>query len=984
MLHAQELKYTSSNDNWDCDSLGNHRVVVHFDGIAKVAKVQIEWRRRDFEPEKKNIIIEDAQTHKRIKNITRGTINREFGELYFEPTSGTGNYYVYYLPYKPSGRSNYPQSIYPNFENTADPTWIRSLQELSNIIEAKVVEIQSINGFNSFYPMEVIATSAEAKKITDANANNPFVVFTEDRLHPIKMTKDLPQRWILTGNNNSFEGESRKGEYYTFQLGIFALQDVKNIQVKFTNLKSTNGIEISSSKINCININGINWDGSPLTKKVDVQKGIIQALWCGVDVPKDIQEGSYKGVATIASDNGFSKEIEITINVNNEIAEDGGAGEPWKQTRLKWLNSTMAQENTVIPPYIPLVVKDKSINLLGRKVELNNDGFPKSIQASFTPEMTSLSDKPKDIINKPIEIICQDDKANQVKWKNGGLKFTETTAGIVSWKAENISSNLQMNVNASLEFDGFISYRVAITASEDISLSDIRMSIPMNPDAAKYMMGLGQKGGYRPENFEWKWDVANKNQDGAWIGDVNAGLQFSLRAENYVRPLNTNFYLQKPLNLPPSWGNEGNGGIKVSKQGNSVMVNNYSGPRKMKKGETLYYSFTLLVTPFHPINTDFQWSNRFYHKHSPIDTVISKGATIVNIHHANEINPYINYPFIAHKQMKEYIDEAHAKGIKVKIYNTVRELSNRAYETYPLRSLGHEVYTPGTGGGFAWLQEHICDDYIAAWFVPELKDAAIINSGMSRWHNYYVEGMNWLVNNVGIDGLYLDDVAFDRTTMKRIKRVLTQNGHPGIIDLHSANQYNKRDGFINSGVLYMEHFPYLNRLWFGEYFDYNNNSPEFFLTEVSGIPFGLMGEMLQDGGNPWRGMVYGMTNRMPWTENSDPRPIWKVWDDFGIKQSQMIGYWVENCPVKTSRGDIIATVYKKNKSALIAIASWANEDVNVHLKIDWKALGIDPSKAMLIAPEVKSFQQPFTIKPTDSFRVQKSKGYLLILTEIKK
>jgi hypothetical protein len=35
-----------------------------------------------------------------------------------------------------------------------------------------------------------------------------------------------------------------------------------------------------------------------------------------------------------------------------------------------------------------------------------------------------------------------------------------------------------------------------------------------------------------------------------------------------------------------------------------------------------------------------------------------------------------------------------------------------------------------------------------------------------------VEGMNWLTQNVGIDGIYLDDVAFDRVTMKRIKRVL--------------------------------------------------------------------------------------------------------------------------------------------------------------------------------------------------------------------
>ena len=49
----------------------------------------------------------------------------------------------------------------------------------------------------------------------------------------------------------------------------------------------------------------------------------------------------------------------------------------------------------------------------------------------------------------------------------------------------------------------------------------------------------------------------------------------------------------------------------------------------------------------------------------------------------------------------------------------------------------------------------------------------------------------------------------------------------------------------------MEHFPYLNRLWFGEYFDYEKNKPDFFfLTEVSGIPFGLMGEMLQNDGKP--------------------------------------------------------------------------------------------------------------------------------------
>ena len=329
--------------------------------------------------------------------------------------------------------------------------------------------------------------------------------------------------------------------------------------------------------------------------------------------------------------------------------------------------------------------------------------------------------------------------------------------------------------------------------------------------------------------------------------------------------------------------------------------------------------------------------------------------------------------------MKSYIDSAHRMGLKVKIYNTVRELSNHAYETFPMRSLGHEIYSPGKGGGFSWLQEHVGNDYIAAWFVPEIKDAAIVNSGMSRWHNYYVEGMNWLTQNVGIDGIYLDDVAFDRVTMKRIKRVLTKDGHPGIIDLHSANQYNKSDGFNNSANLYMEHFPYLNRLWFGEYFDYEKNGPDFFLTEVSGIPFGLMGEMLQDGGNPWRGMIYGMTNRYPWTEDADPRPIWKFWDEFGMQDTQMIGYWSSNCPVTTNNEKVLASVYKKNGAALVSIASWAEDDTEVLLNINWDKLGIDPAKATITAKEIKNFQPGKVFNVNELIPVKRGKGWLLIL-----
>lgn len=982
-LFAQNIPRTNCDDCWNPDSLGNHRAVVTVSGQSKVVKVVIPWRRNDIHPELKRIIVQDAKTNEEVLNVKTFTVDRESGEIAFEPISGSGNYYVYYMPYKNEGRSNYPKGIYLKPENTASQEWLHSIGTGKNIPSAKVTGFQSINEFNSYNPMEIIATKKETAKLIQQNKDQPYLIFPEDRLHSIRMKNDLPERWIRKGIKTSFTDTAMKGENFACQLGIYALQDLKNIQLHFSDLTNSNGKIIASKNMSCLNTDGTDYTGKPMHKTVDVEKGEIQPLWALINVPEDIPEGVYSGNITVStSGNSGAKSINIHLVVSNETAKNHGVNEPWKMTRLTWLNSTMAQENTVIAPYTALEVSGDTISLLGRKVILDKTGLPKQIQTFFTPEMTGYQKEPNNLLEESIHFhFTKKSDSKDISLKNEGIKFTLKQPGTVQWTSTNTSSELKMEVEGSIEFDGFVSYEVKVTALQDIDLGNISMHIPFEKNEAAYIMGLNLKGEKRPDSVLWKWDVAHKNQDGAWIGNVNAGLHYSLRDQNYVRPLNTNFYLQKPLLLPTSWGNDNKGGIDIFEKGKSVLSNNYTGPRAMKKGEVLYFNFNLLITPFHPINTDFQWATRFYHAYRPIDTIKATGATIINIHHATAINPYINYPFIAWKAMKAYIDSAHAVGLKVKIYNTIRELSDHAYETFAMRSLNHEIYSLGKGGGFSWLQEHLGADYIAGWFVPELKDAAIINSGMNRWHNYYVEGMNWLTQKVGIDGIYLDDVAFDRVTMKRIKRVLTKDGHPGIIDLHSANQYDKADGWNNSANLYMEHFPYLNRLWFGEYFDYEHNSPDFFLTEVSGIPFGLMGEMLQGGGNPWRGMIYGMTNRMPWSDNADPRPIWKLWDDFGMQGTHMIGYWSKNCPVKTDNNKVLATVYQKEGQSLISIASWADDHVEVSLNIDWKKLGIDSSKASITAPEVKNFQHARTFKVGEKIPVEKGKGWLLIVKE---
>ncbi len=982
-VSAQTITYTACPGCWNSDSLGNHRAVVRFDGPGTTAHASVPWRLPLAGPFNHRIIVQDAKTGKRI-DATPGALTRESGEIFF-PAAAKGHYYVYYLPYKNEGKSNYPKGVYLRPDSSVTPIAISAPRNCT------VIGFQSIDSFNTFYPMEVIATARETAALRSKYPTQPFLVFPEDRDYPIRMRYDLPYRWVRTGagadlsasgRQGELTGSAHRGEYYAYQLGVYAQQPLEDLQVVFSDLSNAAGQSISADASSCINTTGVGYDNHPFTKTVDVPAGQVQALWCGVDIPASATPGDYTGTVTVTAKHCPPTTIRLHFTVSSVLATGGGADEPEKMTRLKWLNSTLDQDNTVIAPYTALTVQgDTVINLLGRSVQLNQQGFPQQISTFFTPEMTGMSDSPNNLLTERIHfhfIRLADGK--DIELKPEGVQYTAKSAGTVAWRAASVADELRMDVGASLEFDGFLTYTVRITALKDLELKDIVMHIPFQKQQATYMMGLGQKGGYRPDSvYHWKWDVAHKNQDGAWVGAVNAGLQYSLRDERYTRPLNTNFYLQKPLLAPTSWANGGNGGIDIGMKGQTMLANNYSGPRRLRKGDTLFYNFNVLITPFHTLNTDFQWATRFYHKYDDLQTIKATGATVINIHHATPINPWINYPFIEWRKMKGFIDTAHSLGLKVKIYNTVRELSDHVYEIFALRSLGTEIYTPGPGKGFSWLQEHLDDDYIPAWFVPELKDAAVINSGMSRWHNYYVEGMNWLVQHVGIDGIYLDDVAFDRITMKRIKRVLTQDGHPGIIDLHSANQYNPRDGFNNSANLYMEHFPYLNRLWFGEYFDYEKNPPDFFLTEVSGIPFGLMGEMLEGGGNPWRGMVYGMTNRMPWSDDADPRPIWKVWDEFGMQGTKLIGYWSPACPVKTGSNAVPATVYEKPGALLVSLASWAAADTSVRLDIDWKRAGIDPARASIDAPEITHFQAARHFAVGDAIPVQKGKGWLLVI-----
>ncbi len=495
-------------------------------GGAPVVRARIPWRRRDETPERKALVVVDGRNGHEIRNVVRLAISRESGDIAFQPTGGPGIYYVYYLPYRVSRPVNYPKVDYPEWRDTADAAWSASVNA-STLPEAEFVGLESVDEFDRFIETETIATAAETGALLAHYPNRRYLVFLEDRSRPIRMTRDLPRSWVERGPGQSFRGSAAPGEFYTFQLGVWAVRAALNdVRVSF-----------GAAGFRCFNQGGIDWQSRPFRRVVNVEKGSVQPVWCGVTAPG----GGIDTTITVTAAGEPETRVPFHLEVGGEPLRNAGDDDPSRLSRLRWLDSTLAVDDGIVPPYTPVRVEGRNIGVLGREIVLGPLGLPDSIRSYFDIEMTHLAAKPRELLAGPVELVAKG-TGPELRWAGDGVQFTNRAEGVAAWVSRMHAGPLRASIDGSAEFDGNVEFSIALSAKENIDLDDVLLEIPLRVDVARYAMGLGLKGGRAPESFDWKWDVEH-NQDSAWIGDVNAGLQFSLHDDRYSRPLNTNFYL---------------------------------------------------------------------------------------------------------------------------------------------------------------------------------------------------------------------------------------------------------------------------------------------------------------------------------------------------------------------------------------------------------------------------------------------------------
>ena len=972
------IPFMVATDQWKVDLRGHHRAVVKVtDGTAEGVVAKLPWRRPDLRIDTKKIIVTDAEDNE-IKDVMVTELMPEKGEIIFRPSAGAGTYYIYYLPYR--WRTNYGDARYGNPWNDylapeydASKDWsdavVRSKDDLP---EAAVECFESVSRFNFWSPMGLIATKEEMEAVK-AESGEDMIVFPEDRAYPIQLTCQLPAKWTKVPKPE-FKGLALKNEYYTWQLGVWAAgKELKNVRVKFSGLKNGNSV-IGPDEMTCFNQEGTNWDGSHLEFDVDVPEDKVQALWCGVQIPEDAKAGTYKGEAMVSADGVEPQTIGLAIKVSSKVLVDQGDSETWRHSRLRWLNSTIALDNEPVAPYKEMNLDGNVIEATGRKVTVGPNGMVQKISING-----------KEVLEVPQQIIVSTGKG-EVTFSADNLNIKKEAAGLVTWTASSEQQGIKFVMDGNMEFDGHMHFNINVSSEDELEVRDVKLVTSYSPYSSEYFMGIGYDGGSRPASHTYRWDGP---YDSYWIGGVQAGLHTEFRGGTYHGPLIADY---KPAPTPV-WSNGGMGSVTVNgAKGKPAAVTASTGRRIIGK-DLINFEFNLLITPLKDLNPSKHFSERYFHSTpAEFDKAAEDGANVSNIHHAQNLNPYINYPYIVRDSLISHIKHQHENGRKVKLYYTIRELTTHCEEVYAFHSLNHEIFLEGVGYGLPWECEHLIDDYKPAWYtsLDGIRDGVLIKEGdsdaalvltpNSRYINYFLEGLRWMEENYNLDGLYMDDVSFDRTTVKRIRKILCRYKDDPLIDLHSNTGYSK--GPANQ---YTEFFPYVDRLWFGEYFRYDELTPDQWLVTFSGIPFGVMAEMLQGGGNRFLGMVYGATARHSWTDTKNaksPVPVWKFWDTFGIQDARMLGYWDPDCPVSVSDPEVKATAYVKDGKTLVSIGNFNERDKTVRLAIDFKALGIDPAKAKIHAPAITNFQEETTFKAGQPIPVKAKEGWMIIIETI--
>ncbi len=578
------------------------------------------------------------------------------------PAPMATQYALYYMPYTDSGSQTglSLQAHYTAHTETADSEWLQkhnlSQSCLSDgcfrphLPEALSVSLESETPFQSFVPMEVVATAASVAAMQTKH-KEPVQFFPTDRSNQIKMLDELPQIWADSGPSRLLAGTAAKGELFAFQVGVWNSAPVNLTllpkDVSWTDLRSEYAI-ISANATRCFNLGGVDYRGSTFEQPTTIPARGIGALWFGVDVPATMPAGNYTGTITVNLSEAGQQAVELKVSlvVQGVAIPNAGADDLWRMARLGWLDSRVGIDRNITAGFDALELEGTMATLTGgRTIKVGSGTVGSKVQL-----IESIAVRTQPVVADGISFSVPG-----VEWVAGGAPGVvqqDNMSATIATVTRSSDGALELNSSVVVSFDGFVDVTFSLaTKSDTKQLTNATMTLTIPEAASTFFMGLAQTGGNRsvryPEGVQWHWSQNKGGENQLWAGSGTAGLRLKLKGSEFdwESPL----HMQSDTTVPKSWGGDGATGVVTALPTNSGLeITASTGIVSVSPDAPVMFRFDLLITPTKQLDTPRHFRRDRYYQygyngHAGPAEIAGMGTEILNLHQGVDLNPYINY-----------------------------------------------------------------------------------------------------------------------------------------------------------------------------------------------------------------------------------------------------------------------------------------------------------------------------------------------------
>ena len=567
------------------------------------------------------------------------------------------------------------------------------------------------------------------------------------------------------------------------------------------------------------------------------------------------------------------------------------------------------------------------------------------------------------------------------------------------------AANLDLRVQAHVEFDGMIRFDVEVSATDAVDLDSLSIEIPVRAEHAGYLYhfpgawGTARNAGALPDTA-----VKMGFRPYVWLGDDDRGLAWFSESDRdwHVAPgtpateivrdgdrvVLTLHLISSPMRLAPesqrplAWDT-------APELENAVIRDAAITGERGGRYQPLRYTFGLQATPV-KANEQGAWDYRCIHVGpdppaftepltlSPrfLDRCVQAGVRTVVLHQFwTDIEAH-TIP-VDRERLHEWVEACHERGLKILLYYGFL-ISSAAPEW---RDFGAGCLTTPAYG------------YPLFRDAPQPDQSAWVVCLNSAWQDFVADAIARAMDEFGIDGVYLDGTEFPagcintlhgcgsarpdgsiaksypifgvRSAMRRIHNAVTSRNPEGQINVH------------NSTCMVMPTLGFGTSYWDGEQFQdvrgIDNAATQLpldaFRAEFMGRQWGVPAEFLCYG----QGFTFEQAWAITLIHDVPVRPmsrpgleelelasrIWRLMNDFDRGKAEWLPYWSNAEYVRSDSPGIYVSLYRHPDNGVLAVVSNLNrERTTFALTVNWELLGMDHASVSIVDALERSPARP--------------------------